>query len=79
MRNDNLTTKILLVAKKDKTDTGSVGYGTDLTHFCHSIHFIYRNAFPQNTKIDDGELNIPESVLYNFKNVGDFCYSLIGR
>ena len=36
------------------------------------IHFIYRNTFPQNTKTEDGEINISESILYHFTNVGEF-------
>jgi hypothetical protein len=36
------------------------------------IHFIYRNTFPQNTKIDDGEIYISESILYHFANVREF-------
>ena len=36
------------------------------------IHFIYRNTLPHTTKIDDGEINISESILYHFANVREF-------
>jgi hypothetical protein len=36
------------------------------------FHFIYRNTFPQNTKTEDGEINISESTLYHFANIREF-------
>ena len=42
------------------------------------IHFIYRNTFPQNTKTEDGEINISESINYIIlQMLENFCYSLI--
>ena len=35
VRNDNLTTQVLLAAKMDKIGTGLVGCETELTHLCH--------------------------------------------
>ena len=48
-------------------------YETQLTLFYHpTFIFIYRNTFPQNTKTDDGEINISESILYHFAKVKEF-------
>jgi hypothetical protein len=51
---------------------GSVGCGTDLTLFYHWEFILFIEMHSQNTKIDDGETNISESILSHFTNVGEF-------
>jgi hypothetical protein len=45
---------------------------TDLTLIYNSGFILFIEIHSQNTKIDDGEINIPECILYHFTNIGEF-------
>jgi hypothetical protein len=57
--------------------TGSVECETDLTLFYYSGFILFIEIHSQNTKTDDGEVNISESILYHFTNDGEFLLFII--
>jgi hypothetical protein len=52
--------------------SGSVGCGTELTLFYHSEFILFIEIHSQNTRTEDGQINIPRCILYHFTNVGEF-------
>jgi hypothetical protein len=55
-----------------QNSAGSVECGTKLTLFYHPGYILFIVIHSQNTKTDDGEINISESILYHFSNVREF-------